>query len=194
VSAASAWLLVAAAALLMPGRRGGGQARRGEGRGGAAPARPARWRRRPPDPAVPLVLDLAAAVLRGGRPLSDALELAAPAARPDTAATLTRVARLLRLGADPEQAWADVPADHAIRPLAPVAIRSAASGAKLAAAFERLAVELRAERSANAAARAQRAGVFALAPLAACFLPSFVCLGVVPTVVGIAGTALGRGP
>jgi pilus assembly protein TadC len=174
---AVAWLLVAAVALLVPGRR-------------PVPPAPRTGRRHGPDPAVPLVLDLAAAVLRGGRPLPDALELSAPAARADTAATLVRVARLLRLGADPAQAWAEVRADDGIRPVAPVAVRSSASGAKLAVAFERLAVELRAERAARAAARAERAGVFALAPLAACFLPSFVCLGVVPTVVGIAGTAL----
>jgi Flp pilus assembly protein TadB len=185
VNVAVAWLLVAAAALVAPG---GARAEQ------ATPT--AGWlrRRRGADPAVPLVLDLAAAALRSGRPLPDALELAAPAARLDTGATLSRVARLLRLGADPPQAWAGLPAGDPIRPLAPVAIRSAASGAKLAAAFERLAGELRADRSAAAAARAQRAGVFALAPLAACFLPSFVCLGVVPTVVGIAGTVLGRAP
>lgn len=190
MNAAVGWLLVAAAVLLVPGRRRGGEARAGNPR----PGRPTGWRRPRPDPAVPLVLDLAAAVLRGGRPLPDALELAAPAARPATAASLTRVARLLRLGADPLPAWSAVPRGDPVRPLVPVAVRSATSGAKLAAAFERLAAELRAERSAQAAARAQRAGVLALAPLAACFLPSFVCLGVVPTVVGIAGAALGRPP
>jgi hypothetical protein len=33
--------------------------------------------------------------------------------------------------------------------------------------------------------------VLAIAPLAACFLPAFVCLGVVPVVVGVAQSALG---
>lgn len=70
--------------------------------------------------------------------------------------------------------------------LAAVAIRSAASGIKIATAFERLAGELRAERIAAMSVRAYRAGVLAMAPLAACYLPSFVCLGVVPVVVGIA--------
>ena len=32
----------------------------------------------------------------------------------------------------------------------------------------------------------ERAGVLAAAPLGLCFLPSFVCLGIVPIVVGIA--------
>jgi pilus assembly protein TadC len=75
--------------------------------------------------------------------------------------------------------------------VAGVAVRSATSGIKLAAAFERLAAELRAERRAVAAVRAHRAGVAAMAPLAACFLPSFVCLGVVPVLVGMAKSALG---
>jgi len=189
VNVVASWLLVALAALLLPGGRNGARSRTSSS---ALPF--GMRRRRSPDPALPLVLDLAAAVLRGGRPLPDALELSAPAARPDTAATLVRVSRLLRLGADPEQAWAEVPAGEAIAPLAPVAVRSAASGAKLASAFERLAVQLRAERCAAAAAGAERAGVFALAPLAACFLPSFVCLGVVPTVVGVAATVLGHPP
>jgi Flp pilus assembly protein TadB len=144
-----------------------------------------------PDPALPLVLDLTAAALRAGRPLPDALELAAPAAAGGTADGLRRVAALSRLGADAAHAWSIVPRDGPLAPVVPVAVRSAASGSKLAGAFERLAAELRAHRAAQAAVRAHRAGVSALAPLAACFLPSFVCLGVIPVVVGVARTSLG---
>jgi Flp pilus assembly protein TadB len=155
-----------------------------------------RWlQRRPgrpdPDNALPLVLDLAAAALRSGRPVAAALALAAPAGGPDTTATLLRVAGLSRLGADAAQAWSAVPRAGPLGELAGVAVRSAASGIKLAAALERLAAQLRAERRAAAAARAARAGVSAMAPLAACFLPSFVCLGVIPVIVGVAKTAFG---
>ncbi|MDT4911257.1 MAG: hypothetical protein QOC66_385 [Pseudonocardiales bacterium] len=155
-----------------------------------------RWlQRRParsdPDDALALVLDLTAAALRSGRPLADALALAAPAGRPDTADALLRVAGLSRLGADAPQSWSAVPRAGPLGEVAGVAVRSATSGIKLAAAFERLAAELRAERRAVAAVRAHRAGVAAMAPLAACFLPSFVCLGVVPVVVGVAKSALG---
>lgn len=153
--------------------------------------RPGRQR---PDPALPLALDLIAAALRSGRPLPDALARAAPAAAADVARSLLRVAGLLRLGADPAQAWSAIPRASPLAAVAGVAVRSAASGIRLAAAFERLAVDLRAERSAAATARAHRAGVVAMAPLAACFLPSFVCLGVVPVVVGIARTAVGVVP
>jgi Flp pilus assembly protein TadB len=155
-----------------------------------------RWLQRRPSPTqaddtLPLVLDLAAAALRSGRPLAEALTLAAPAARADTKEVLLRVAALLRLGADAAQAWSAVPRAKPLGELAGVAVRSAASGIKLAAALERLAAQLRVERRAAAAVRAQRAGVLAMAPLAVCFLPSFVCLGVVPVVVGVAKSAFG---
>ena len=177
-----AWILIGVAVALVPaGDRVGAPRRRSAD---------------DPDPALPLVLDLLAAALRAGRPVADAVELAAAAARAETADALARVARLLRLGADPAAAWQAIAApDRAgVAALIPVAIRSAVSGAKLAAAAQRLAAELRADRRAAAAARAQRAGVFAMAPLAACFLPSFVCLGIVPTVVGVAAGALGHPP
>ena len=38
--------------------------------------------------------------------------------------------------------------------------------------------------------RARRAGVQAVGPLAACFLPAFVLVGVVPVVVGVAQALL----
>jgi Flp pilus assembly protein TadB len=181
------WLAVAAALVLA----GAGRTAAGRTPVGRADARRVRVAAGGPgDANVPLLLDLVAAALRAGRPLPDALELAAPAGAPATAARLVQVARLLRLGAEPERAWAAV-AEGPLRPLLPVAVRSAASGLKLASAFERLAAELRAERAAADLARASRAGVLALAPLAACFLPSFVCLGVVPTVAGVVGAALG---
>ncbi|MBE7189193.1 MAG: type II secretion system F family protein, partial [Jatrophihabitans endophyticus] len=93
-------------------------------------------------------------------------------------------------GAAPEQAW-QVAGEGPLAPLAAVAVRSAASGIRLAAAFERTATEIRAGCAVAAATRAQRAGIAAMGPLAACFLPSFVCLGVVPVVLGIARSALG---
>src|SRR5207244_8008844 len=115
----------------------------------------------------PLVLDLAAATLRSGRPLADALALAAAAAGRAVADVLTRVATLARLGADPAQAWSAVPRDSPLGEVARVAVRSAASGLKLASGFERLAGEMRAQGTAAATARAHRASVVAVAPLAA---------------------------
>ena len=42
----------------------------------------------------------------------------------------------------------------------------------------------------DAHARAERAGVLVSGPLGLCFLPAFVCLGIVPVVIGLAGTTL----
>lgn len=153
---------------------------------------PRRPRRDESDRGLALVLDLAATALRSGHSLAHALALAAPAGSRQQAAELRGVARLLRLGADPAQAWADRTGEAPLAELTGVAIRSATSGSKLAEAFERLAGEMRATAAATAAIRAQRAGLSALGPLAACFLPSFVCLGVVPVVVGMARAAFGE--
>jgi Flp pilus assembly protein TadB len=145
----------------------------------------------PADAALALTLDLAAAALRAGRPLPDALARAAPVASSGTAELLSRVAGLLRLGADPAVAWAAIPADGPLAALAASATRSATSGIRVATAFERAAEQIRADLASAAEVRAHRAGVFAMAPLGLCFLPSFVCLGVVPVVAGIAKTAFG---
>lgn len=178
---ATSWLLVAVAVLAMPGS----PLTRGRPDGW-----PGRRDRRLPERSLPLTLDLAAAALRSGRPVAEALLLSAPAAGTGLRATLVQVAGLLRLGADADQAWAAVPRDGALGELATAAVRSSDSGSKLAAAFERLAMEVRAQRAVEAAIRAQRAGVHAMGPLAACFLPSFVCLGVIPVVVGMARMVL----
>jgi Flp pilus assembly protein TadB len=143
-----------------------------------------------PDPTLAFTLDLAAAALRAGQPVGAAVSLAAPAAAPAVTAALLQVAGLLRLGADPGEAWAALADDPVLAPVAVAARRSSTSGARLALGWEQLATDLRAELTAAALARAQRAGVWAMAPLGLCFLPAFVCLGVVPTVIGIAHSLL----
>jgi type II secretion system (T2SS) protein F len=147
-----------------------------------------------PSRALALSLDLAAAALRSGRPLPAALVLAAPAAGPPTAATLAGVAGLLRLGAEPIEAWRGVSDNDVLAPVAQAARRSAHSGARLARGFEQVAGEIRAQVQADAQARAHGVGVLAMAPLGLCFLPAFVCLGVVPVVVGLARDAFGALP
>lgn len=154
-------------------------------------ARPARAA---PDRALALALDLAAAALRAGQPVASALALAAPAAGPSTAAQLAQVVGLLRLGADPVEAWRALADDEVLAPVAQAACRSADSGVRLARGWEQAACDVRAQVRAAAEARAHRAGVIAIAPLGLCFLPAFVCLGVAPVVVGIAGGVFGTVP
>jgi len=58
-------------------------------------------------------------------------------------------------------------------------------------ALQTLAGDTRAEARSRADAAVRRAGVWVLAPLGACFLPAFLCLGVVPLVLGIAADVFG---
>ena len=139
---------------------------------------------------MPLVLDLVAASLRAGQPLDAALVGAMGCAGPWLAGQLGSVAARLRLGAEPADAWRGLVADQRLRPVTVVAIRSSTSGIKLAAGFTELAVQLRAGAQAQAQAQAHRAGVWAIAPLGLCFPPAFVCLGIAPVVIGLAGPLL----
>ena len=142
------------------------------------------------DSSLALALDLIAVALRSGQSLAVSLTVAAPAADGESARRLDEVGGLLRLGAAPAQAWRAVAQDPVLSQVAAAAVRSAASGVRLANAFEQLAAELRAELRVAAQARAHRVGVLAAAPLGLCFLPAFVCVGIVPLVVGVAGAAL----
>jgi hypothetical protein len=68
--------------------------------------------------------------------------------------------------------------------------RASATGAPLAAAMRELAADERERARWAATEQARVAGVRAVGPLAACFLPAFVLVGVVPVVAGVAGSLL----
>lgn len=140
---------------------------------------------------LPAVLDLLAVCLGSGLPLAPALDLVATALPGALSADLLTVARLQRLGAGAAAAWDGVRADPLLGPVARAATRSGESGSALARTFERLAAEHRSDAVQRAEAGARRAGVLAMAPLGLCHLPAFVCLGVVPVVLGIARQVLG---
>lgn len=155
-----------------------------------------RWARRLRPPSernpdeLPGLLDLLAVCLRAGLPPVSALDVVARALPGPLSTDLLAVAGLHTLGAGPA-AWNDLRDDPVLGPVARAAIRSGESGSALAVAFERLAAEQRASTELDAQARARRAGVLAMVPLGLCFLPAFVCLGVVPVVVGLARQILG---
>jgi threonine dehydrogenase-like Zn-dependent dehydrogenase len=56
----------------------------------------------------------------------------------------------------------------------------------LAAVAEGLAAAVRSGADDLAEAKAQRAAVAVTGPLGLCFLPAFLCIGVVPVVIGLA--------
>lgn len=190
-------VLVALALLMLPGRVGA--------------VRRLRWLRDPAQagPRVPPVhpadpdvlgvasaLDLLAACLRAGLPTARAAAAVAAESPEPLASALCRASDLLVLGADPASAWAQATAgvaDDAVAALARMARRSARSGTGLATAVTELAERRRGELEDAAAARAERAGVLIGGPLGLCFLPAFVCLGIVPVVLGLAGRVLDGG-
>ena len=145
--------------------------------------------------ALPLTCDLIAAGLRAGASVPTALSSAASTAPRSLRIELDRVAAALRLGTPAARAWHGLASDPVLGPVAAIATRSADSGIRLADALTRRAGGLRDDLQAGSVARAERVGVIALLPLGLCFLPAFVCLGVVPIVAGIAAdvfTGTGR--
>lgn len=138
--------------------------------------------------------ELFAVCLRSGLPVGTAARVVADSAPPALGRTLAEAADLLSLGADPLRAWA-VPddADPAAQALAAMARRSARAGSSPVRGLGELADGQRAEAQDRAAAAAERAGVAISGPLGLCFLPAFVCLGIVPVVIGLAGPVFGGG-
>lgn len=140
-------------------------------------------------------LDVLAACLRSGMAVSTAAAGVAESAPAPMAALLRRAADLLALGADPARAWASPvePADKHMQAFMRMARRSASSGVALAQGIEDLAVQLRGDAADAASARAERAAVLIAGPLGLCYLPAFLCLGIVPVVAGLAGDVLRSG-
>ncbi|WET79153.1 type II secretion system F family protein [Amycolatopsis sp. QT-25] len=132
-------------------------------------------------------LDLLAACLAGGLPVPVALEAVVPAASAETAAALRSVAARLAVGIGPAEAWAPIRDRPGLTELSVAAVRTARAGTALATHAKDLARRLRESLSAEAEERAERAGVLLAAPIGLCFLPAFLCLGVLPVVLGLAG-------
>ncbi|MHA3019015.1 type II secretion system F family protein [Mycobacterium sp. BMJ-28] len=150
----------------------------------------------PADPLAPAsCFDVLSACLVAGMATPAAAAAAAALAPAGLAERLTRAAQLLALGADPVKAWgqAESSADAHGTALARMARRSAESGAALAQGAAELADQVRSEAGAAAEAAAGRASVLIAGPLGLCFLPAFICLGVVPVVAGLADRVLGAG-
>ncbi|ORB69134.1 hypothetical protein BST45_10590 [Mycobacterium shinjukuense] len=161
---------------------------------------PAHGLGRGPDPlGVASSLDVLAVCLTAGMTVAAAAAATAASAPPQLARVLARAADLLTLGADPEIAWSappDLPVgavDEQVDALLRLARRSASSGAALAEGVVELAAQSRQHAAHAATGAAERAGVLIAGPLGLCFLPAFVCLGIVPMVAGLAGAVLESG-
>lgn len=173
-------LAVAAAALLVPLRR----------RAAVVAHREARVARD-----LPRVADLMATCLEAGAAPADAVLLVCDVVGGPVRDALLPVASAIRLGIDPATAWAGLAATEsgsALRRLARAFARAASSGAPLADTLSAVADDERERLRWEAQAAARRAGVRAVGPLAVCFLPAFLLLGVVPVLVSVAADVLGQ--
>jgi pilus assembly protein TadC len=165
-----------------------------------AARRSSRWRDHTEgDPlAAASALDIFAVCLSAGMAVSTAAAVTAPSAPEGLREVLQRAADLLALGADADTAWSapapSGPASTSVcESLVRLARRSAVSGAALAQGVAELAEQARQAAAHRASASAERAGVLIAGPLGLCFLPAFVCLGIVPVVAGLAREVFGGG-
>ncbi len=176
--------------------------------GAVARADPDRARRERLLADLPLALDLVAACLVAGATVPAALEATADGVGGPLGTELRATARGLRLGAPAGQATARMMAagqapaglltqasrrvtghraagrGHPLWAAAQALGRVETSGARLAEALTNIAARARAQAHDEAIGAARRAGVAAVAPLGLCFLPAFLLLGVVPTILG----------
>ena len=138
----------------------------------------------------PVVCDLLSATLASGAPLAVGIGAVAHALPPPASLVLASVSTSMHLGATAEVAWQPWVQDPVVGPIAAAVTRSARTGAPLAAMLARLADDLRRERRTVVEVAARSAGVRAVLPLAACFLPAFLFLGVVPVVASLAAALI----
>ena len=125
---------------------------------------------------LPETLDLLAVCLEAGAPMTNAIATVAAVSQPATAAILHAVEAQLQVGRDPARD----------------AARSARSGTSLVECLRVHADEARRRRREQETKQARSVGVKSVQPLALCFLPAFVLIGVVPLVASLLGTFAGR--
>lgn len=132
---------------------------------------------------VPQALELMAACLAVGTPPRRACAAVASAFEGPVGADLQPVLRAVELGVPDAEAWAGL-ADHPQLGGAAVDLaRSVESGTQMVEALRTHARAARERRRAALEQAARSVGVRSVLPLMTCFIPAFLLLGVVPTVV-----------
>jgi len=132
---------------------------------------------------LPRAADLTATCLEAGAAPAEALGRVADAIGGPLGARLRTVASSLASGAHlPGPPTGD---GDPLAALLRAVDRATATGAPLADTVRDVVSDAREQARWQALERARRAGVQAVGPLAVCFLPAFVLVGVVPVVAGI---------
>jgi pilus assembly protein TadC len=132
---------------------------------------------------LPIAIDLLAACIASGSPPLQCLEAVAQAVSGPVAWQLEQVSTRLRMGADPVAVWAAMQLCEPMAPLARTMTRAIETGAPVADGLNRLVDDQRRARRWDSERRARAVGVKAAAPLGLCFLPAFIAIGIVPTIV-----------
>lgn len=143
-----------------------------------------------PDPGsgrLAATFDLVAAALDAGLPPTQALTTVAGVMPDGLKARTQRVAAMLELSDDPLSVWELLALDDVLGPLGTALARADESGAPVAESVRVLADESRRTDRIDRLERARRVGVRTAAPLGLCFLPAFLLVAVVPTVIGLIG-------
>ncbi len=140
---------------------------------------------------APVVADLLATAIAAGATVPEALVVVSRAVDDPIRSRMASVVTAVELGADPNFAWATWLDEPALSPIAQAIIRSQHSGSPLSVVLDSAAVDMRHAYRADVEARARAAGVRAVAPLALCFLPAYLLVGVVPVVAGFARSMFG---
>ncbi|WP_323959293.1 type II secretion system F family protein [Arthrobacter sp. JZ12] len=133
------------------------------------------------------MMDLMAAMLAAVSSLEYGLSVLARSSSPPTGAALRTVTTALDLGATWDVAWdIALPSNTgAIAPLGQALRFAGTTGAPSAAVVTAYAAQFRRRRNRQAEKRAAALGVRLVVPLGLCSLPAFVCLGVIPILVGL---------
>jgi len=158
---------------------------------GGLESRSARRRREELISDTPQALELMATCLAAGMPVRLAGRAVADAFDSALSEDLGRVLALVELGVSDADAWRTLQDHPQLGPAAQDLSRSVESGTMMVEALRRHAAAAREARRAAQVIRARSVGVRSVLPLMICFIPSFLLLGVVPTVVSSLVAALG---
>lgn len=131
---------------------------------------------------LPEALDLLAACLAAGLPLRRAVREVAAVVSGPIRDDLVLVISLVDVGVGERQAWSVIADRAGWAGIGRDIARAAEAGTGLRGVLERYAERARRNAQAARQQRARTLGVRSVWPLMLCFLPAFVCLGIVPTV------------
>ena len=132
---------------------------------------------------APQALELLGSCLAAGLPLRKAVAAVTKAYGGPVAEDLGRVMRMVELGAPDADAWRALRGHPQLGPAAIDLARSVESGTMLVETLNHHARAARSDRRAALQVRARAVGVRSVLPLMICFLPAFLLLGVLPSVV-----------